>query len=264
MQDPIFRLEGIIKAKDEMADFEGPLELILQLLSKNKVEIKDISVSQILEQYLEYLDEMAGLDLEIASEFVTMASHLAYIKTKMLLSGGGEVTELSQLISSLEELAHSDVYLQIKSAAQSLSGMYSRDGLMMPGPPEYLPADTQYRYTHSGADLFKAILDVISRENAFIGSINPREAVYPQRIVFSIPEKISEILERLKQGGDIAVSKLFSESGSRTEIIATLVAVLELCRVGSILLTGEADSMKVTYTGAGRGEEISDFTEDQY
>ena len=264
MQEPLFKLEGIIKAKDEMADFEGPLELILQLLSKNKVEIKDISISLILEQYLEYLEKMAELDLEIASEFITMASHLTYIKTKMLLSGGEEVTELSQLIFSLEELAHSDVYLQIKSAAQALSIMYSRDGVMMTSPPEYLPEDTQYRYSHSSGDLFKAILDVVGRENAFIGSINPRETVYPQRVVFSIPEKISDILEKLKKIGDMTVTELFRYSGSRTEIIATLVALLELCRVGSILLTGEPDDIKITYTGTGREPETSDFTEDQY
>ena len=263
MEDPIFRLEGVIKVKDEMADFEGPLTLILQLLSRNKIEIKDISISHILEQYLKYLELMTELDLEIASEFITMASHLTYIKTKMLLSGGEEVTELSQLISSLEELQRNDVYLQIKTIAQSLSGMYSRDGIMMAGPPEYLPVDTEYRYTHSGADLYKAIIDVIGRENALIGSINPRDTVYPGRILFSIPEKISEILEKLKLSGNVTIADLFRKSASRTELIATLVAILELVRVGSVLLTGEQGDMTITYTGAGRDFEISDFTEDQ-
>jgi segregation and condensation protein A len=105
MDDPIFHLEGVVKTKDEFEDFDGPLNLILQLLSKNKIEIRDISISTLLEQYLAYLDEMASMDLEIASEFVAMASHLMYIKTKVLLSGDEEVSELEQLMDSLEKVS---------------------------------------------------------------------------------------------------------------------------------------------------------------
>ncbi|MDR2572571.1 MAG: segregation/condensation protein A [Oscillospiraceae bacterium] len=260
MDTPIFKLEGIIKEKNDMVDFEGPLTLILSLLSKDKVEIRDISISLILKQYLEYLDEMAELDLDIASEFVTMASHLAYIKTKMLLSGGEEITELEQLITSLEELQRGDVYTQIKEAAQTLSGMYTREGVMMAGPPEYLESNTEYEYVHISRELLEAIFKVIGKENLKISSINPREPVYPSRVVYSISEKIDEVLNKLKRSGDIKIEKLFYDSKSRTELIATLVAVLELCRVGSVLITGSADDMKVSYTGAGRVSDVADFT----
>ena len=260
MESPVFRLEGILKTKNETSDFEGPLTLILQLLSKNKIEIRDISISLILEQYLEFLENMAELDLDIASEFVAMASHLAYIKTKMLLSRGEEVTELEQLITSLEELRRSDVYMQIKSVAQTLSGMYIRDGIMMAGPPEYFAPDEEYKYVHDRGDLLNAIYLIIGRENAILSSINPREATYPRRVIFSIPEKISEVLDRLKRNGSMPITKLFSESGSRPELIAILIAVLELCRVGSVLLTGWLDEVTITYTGTGREAEISDFT----
>jgi len=263
METPVFRLEGIVNARDEPADFEGPLTLILQLLSRNKIEIRDISISLILEQYLEYLEVMAELDLDIASEFVAMASHLTYIKTKMMLSEGEEVSELSQLISSLEEIQRGDMYLQIKSVAQTLSGMYIRDGVMMAGPPEFLPVDSQYRYEHTGKDLIDAVLGLIGRENALLGSLNPREAVYPHRIVFSIPEKISQILDRLKKNNNIRLSELFFDSGSRTELIATLVAILELCRVGSILLTGSPDDMTVTFAGTGRDPATLDITAEE-
>jgi len=262
MSDPVFRLEGILRVKDEPSDFEGPLTLILSLLSKNKIEIRDIRISLILEQFLEFIDAAAELDLNIASDFIAMASHLTYIKTKMMLSGGEEVTELQQLISSLEELSRSDLYVQIKSAAQSLSGMYLREGAMMAGPPEYLQPDTEYRYTHTGEDLMGAIMRVIGRENAVLGSMNPREPVYPRRIIFSIPERISEILEKLKLRNDIPVIELFYESGSRNELIATLIAVLELCRVGSVRLTGGEDDMTITYTGIGRDPGMSDFATD--
>ena len=87
MSEPQYRLEGIVHTRSEaMEDFEGPLDVIFLLLSKNKIEIQDVSITAILEQYLAYLDEMKRLDMEIASEFITMASHLMLIKTKMLLS----------------------------------------------------------------------------------------------------------------------------------------------------------------------------------
>ena len=91
--EPKYHLTGVVKAKDDTAeDFDGPLDVILLLLSKNKIEIEDISIAAILEQYLAYLDEMKRMDMEIASEFIAMASHLMLIKTKMLLSAAGSDT----------------------------------------------------------------------------------------------------------------------------------------------------------------------------
>ena len=261
MDTPVFKLEGIVKTKNEISDFEGPLTLILQLLSKDRIEIRDISISIILDQYLEYLDTMAELDLEIAGEFVAMASHLMYIKTKMLLTGDDEVSEIEQLISSLEELQRGDTYLQIKEITQTLSSMYSSGCAMMAGPPEYLPQEG-VSYIQVSDDLVSAIINLMSREDAVIGSLNPREAVYPQRIIYSIPEKIAEVLEKLKSSEAVSVTELFYESSSRTELIATLIAVLELCRVGSVLLTGDEENMTITYTGTGRDPMALDFTEE--
>ena len=88
LDSPVFKLEGVIHTREteELEDFEGPLDLILYLLGKNKIEIQDIPIALILDQYLEYLDKRQQMDLEIASEFITMAAHLMYIKTRMLLS----------------------------------------------------------------------------------------------------------------------------------------------------------------------------------
>ena len=105
MEAPIYHLEGVVKEKEEnMGDFVGPLDLILHLLSKNKMEIQDIQISLILDQYLEWMRQRQELDLEVASEFVTMASHLIYIKTRMLLSIHDEeaMSEMEQLIATLE------------------------------------------------------------------------------------------------------------------------------------------------------------------
>ena len=103
-----------MKERNELQDFSGPLSLILMLLSKNKIEIRDIKIAEILDQYLEYLDEMEKMDLEIASEFVQMASHLLYIKTRTLLAGEEEVSELEELMSSLEQLKCRDVFAALQ------------------------------------------------------------------------------------------------------------------------------------------------------
>ena len=260
METPVFKLPGIIKEKEDITDFEGPLTLILQLLSKDKVEIRDISIGAILDQYLVYLEEMQEMNLEIASEFVVMASHLAYIKTKVLLSDGQEVTELEQLIESLEQLQRGDMYIQIKEAAETLSGMYTRECMMMTGPPEYHSPDSDYKYVHISQELLEAIYRVVGKENLRLSSINTKEPVYPGRVVYPISEKITQVVERLKIKGDITAAELFYDCRSRTELIATLVAVLELCRVGSVLISGNTEDLRLSYTGTGRESEIVDFT----
>ena len=160
--DPTYFLEGIIHDKSEMADFEGPLSLILLLLSKNKIEIRDIKISDILDQYLEYLNAMEKLDLEIASEFVQMASYLLYIKTRMLLTEEKEVTELEQLIASLEQLKCKDTYAAVKTVTPMLEAA-AQTGL------HYLSRRRsrcrrrrgEYRYRIEEADLLRALLSVL-------------------------------------------------------------------------------------------------------
>ena len=105
VETPIYHLERVIRSREEEAqDFNGPLDLILSLLSKNKMEIQDIQISLILEQYLAWMDKRRELELEVASEFVAMAAQLMFIKTRMLLSIHDEeaLSELDQLIASLE------------------------------------------------------------------------------------------------------------------------------------------------------------------
>ena len=124
MTEPQYRLEGIVHTRsEEMEDFQGPLDVIFLLLSKNKIEIQDVSISAILEQYLAYLDEMKRLDMEIASEFITMASHLMLIKTKMLLSAAEAAeaeSELDQLRQSLIERQRKEAIEQIRVAIMDL------------------------------------------------------------------------------------------------------------------------------------------------
>ena len=126
MENPVFKLEKVVRSRsEEMQDFEGPLDLILFLLGKNKMEIQDISISLICDQYIEWLSQRQKMDLEVASEFVTMASHLVYIKTRMLLSIEDEEaqSEMDALIQSLEERRRNENYIRVKVLAQRLAPM---------------------------------------------------------------------------------------------------------------------------------------------
>ena len=156
MDSPIYRLEGVVKAKSEdLQDFVGPLDLILHLLSKNKMEIKDIQISLILEQYLDWLESRKELDLEVASEFVTMASHLVYLKTRMLLSIHDEEvqSEMELLIASLEEHQRNENYLKIKQVVPILEQKYGIGQDYMTKMPEPLQPEQRYQYVHDREDL---------------------------------------------------------------------------------------------------------------
>lgn len=248
MENPIFTLSHVVKSRGEMQDFVGPLTLILQLLSKNKIEIKDISVSLILEQYLTYLDSLAAMDLEVASEFVAMASHLVYIKTKMLLSGEEDMDELNDLISSLEELQRRDSYIQIKKITGLLAERYRGSYGMMVKQPEYFEPDNEYKYAHDIGDLLKAFAELIDREE--LSSLNAAKAViYPTRITYSVTEKASEILGHIKARGAAQIRDLIAEAGSRSEMVAVFIAVLELCRTGVLFLVGYDEDMTLCCSG---------------
>lgn len=248
MENPIFTLHGVVKAKGEMQDFVGPLALILQLLSKNKIEIKDISISLILEQYLAHLDKLQALDLEVASEFVSMASYLVYIKTKMLLAGDEAVEELNELISSLEELRRRDCYSQIRSVTQLLNDMYRSSYGMMIKPPEFIPPDNTYRFSHDIGDLLKAFSHLIEQEE--LSGVNPQKAVmFPKAIAYSVTEKASQILGYIKSCGNVGMRQLIEESRSRSEMVAVFIAVLELCRSGVIYVIGDDENMRFCSSG---------------
>lgn len=254
MENPTFFLEGIVKERNELQDFQGPLSLILMLLSKNKIEIRDIKIADILDQYLEYLAEMERMDLEIASEFVQMASHLLYIKTRTLLAGDEEVSELEELMSSLEQLKCRDIYTAVQKVVPELKRASETGLLYYAKLPEPLPKTSrEYEYKHEPADLFKALYAVVTRGGK---PIEPEFAhrIAPSRIVYEVRTKSRELIERL-QNGPARLSALYSECGSRSEIVATFISILELCSMGSVELSGDEDDYTLSFIG-GNVEEI--------
>ncbi len=246
--DPTFFLEGIVHDKSEMVDFEGPLSLILLLLHKNKIEIRDIQVSEILDQYLAHLAEMERLDLEIASEFVQMASYLLYIKTRMLLTEEKEITELEQLIASLEQLKAKDTLTALKSVTPLLDEASRKGFQYISRPPEPLPRKAgEYRYRIEEADLLHALLTVFTRSGQ---TVEAPTFTAPKRIIYSVRTKSRDLIDLLRSHGDMSLKELYARCESRSELVATFISVLELCSMGSLMLSEQDGSYVASYTGS--------------
>ena len=240
MSEPQYRLEGIVHTRNEgLEDFEGPLDVIFLLLSKNKIEIQDVSITAILEQYLAYLDEMKRLDMEIASEFITMASHLMLIKTKMLLSAAEAAeaeTELDILRRSLIERQRAEAIEQIRIAISALEPRNEIGRGIFIKQPEPLRRDETYRYQHAPEDMLHALEEIAERNQRRL----PPPTVNFKGIVgkepYPVTKKASELIRRLVLRGIEKLKNLFKGSKSRSEIVATFIAILELCKTNSVVL----------------------------
>ena len=266
MTEPKYRLEGIVRTRaEEMEDFEGPLDVIFELLSKNKIEIKDVSITAILEQYLAYLDEMKRLDMEIASEFITMASHLMLIKTKMLLSEAERIeaeSELETLRKSLEERERKEAINEVRKAVSFLEPRNEIGRCAFVKQPEPLKKDKTYRYKHEPEDLLKA-LDTIAERSA---KMLPPPTVNFRGIVgkepYPVGKKAAQLVRRLVQYGVLKLKNLFRGNRSRSEVVATFLAILELCKTNSVTLeddvNGENPNVRLLKVPDKTGKEDAD------
>ena len=245
MEEPQYHLDGVVRAKAQnMEDFDGPLDVILLLLSKNKIEIQDIRISSILEQYLAYLEEMKRMDMEIASEFIAMASHLMLIKTKMLLSAAEQeeaLSEMELLIRSLEERQRKEAFLQIKTSVEFLSGRNEIGLNLFIKEPEPLRRDSTYRYQHDPSDLLRAMSIISERSERALPPPTSNFSGIVGREPYPVTKKSAEVLKKLISHGIARFLKLFRGNRTRSEIVATFLAVLELCRLRSVELQGDCD-----------------------
>ncbi len=192
------------------------------------------------------------MDLEIASEFVQMAAHLLYIKTRTLLTNDEEeVSELELLMQSLEQLKAKDVLTAVRGVTPELKRASELGLLYFQKLPEPLPKHRQeYEYRHKPVELLKALAALYRR-----GVKQPEEEesaisrAIPKRIVYSIRVKSRQILEALR-GGDLSLDELYRGCASRSEVVATFVSVLELCSMGSVRIErGEDEGYRVCFAG---------------
>ena len=263
MAEPQYKLEGIVHTQSEVReDFEGPLDVIFLLLSKNKIEIQDVSITAILEQYLAYLDEMKRLDMQIASEFISMASHLMLIKTKMLLSAAEQAeaeNELDLLRQSLIERRRKEAMEQIRAAVSQLEPRNEIGRCLFTKEPEPLRRDSTYRYKHSVVDLLRALDTIAERSQRQLPPPTANFNGIVAKEPYPVTRKAGEVLRQLVLRGVERLKALFRGNKSRSEIVATFLAILELCKTNSVILeddlSGENPNVRLVKTDAALEEE---------
>ena len=208
--------------------FEGPLDLLLHLVKVNEVDLADIPIATITNQYLEYLDLMKALDINVAGEFLVMASTLMHLKSKMLLP------KHEQDLEEIEELVEEIVgplreYKQFKEAAEELASrnILSRD-VFRRASETYFMIGEEKQSTTSKVNLYELMMafkKVMARQF-------PDTVLRFRAETWSVKEKMAEIKVRVERQKTIYFSDLFSSKGSISELIACFLALLELVRVG--------------------------------
>lgn len=209
--------------------FQGPLDLLLYLVQKNEMNIYDIPIAEITRQYLEYLELMRMLDLEIASEFLVMAATLMQIKSQSMLPA--KTPEQAEFVEGArEELIRQLIeYKKFKEAAQKLREMeIEREKLFfrqLP-PPEF---EREYLIEATLFDLLSALKDLLSR-------LPPQEEMELEGEEITVEEKMDQIVEALRErGGEMAFDELFGEIRIKSELIVAFLAMLELIKLRRIV-----------------------------
>ncbi len=221
------------KLQFKLEAFEGPLDLLLHLISKHKLNINDIEISLLLEQYLDYIDGLKEQDFEIAGEFLEMAARLVYIKTVSLLPQPNEAKELKkELEGRLIE------YSLCKQTAELLKKSYAGGEIFvrLPAPVEI---DKTYKREHEPLMLVEAYMGISVRtKKAAPLDASVFKPIVSKKIV-SVTSKIIFVLKKLYTTGTCKMDGLYRGVTDRSERVATFLAVLELTKSGRILLSDD-------------------------
>ncbi len=221
--------------------FEGPLDLLLYLVQKNKLNIYDIPIAQVLEQYMETIRQMQEIDMEVATEFLDMAARLVQIKSTMLLPKHEEESEQlrRELTGDLIE------YQLCQQIARALAPMHCGFDIFV-REEEALPPDYTYRRQHPPYVLCEAYLRAAGRGKRRLPPSPQAFRGIVSRKIVSVSSRIAYVLEHLYHNKHIAYRSLFTQSRNRSEMVATFLALLELIKGKRITVDGEGDAVQVT------------------
>lgn len=233
------------KLQYKLEVFEGPMDLLLQLISKKKVSINDVPIMEIIEQYLEYVRQMQDDNLEVSSEFLEMAARLLYIKTVSLLPVHEEAEKLvEELRGELTE------YQDCKMVAGKLQNQakgfdfYSR-------PPEEIEIDMTYTRIHEPFEIFKAYIAAVGKgKRKLPPPIEAFRGIVAHKIV-SVSSRIGYIIDKFKNKNKHKFLSFFEESESRSEMVATFLALLAMAKAKRVQIDGSGDDVEITLLEGG-------------
>ena len=234
-----------------LEQFDGPLDLLLHLLARNRIDIKEIPIAEICAQYLEYLEQMRALDIEVAGEFIAMASHLVYIKSKMLLPVYEEENAEDPRSALIETLLD---YQRVKQAGGMLLDRYELGKDAFTRSREALGEDPNRLYVHTSDHLRKAIAAILERAGrklpppveSFTGVVGRQKV--------SIDDKITDLLQRFRKSSRIDFNQLVLEAQDRSEVVAVFLAVLELSKTRKLMIEETNEQYTLVLTGEEDGE----------
>ena len=243
-RSPEKRRDSVEKLSYKLEVFEGPLDLLLHLIEKNKLNIYDIRISELLEQYMEQIDLMQRMDLDVSGEFLAMASRLVQIKSAMLLPKYEEAEEMRKELSG--QLIE---YQKCKRVAAMLGAGISFDSFCR--EPIKMKADMTYQRSHEPEYLVSAYLAAVGRGKAKIPP--PKEAfsgIVTRRIV-SVSSKIIGVMRKLWGGRTRKYASLFADAEDKSELVATFLAILELIKGKRVRIDGEGDNAELKLISGG-------------
>lgn len=251
----VWVLNKMEKLSYKLESFEGPLDLLLYLITKNKLNICDIPIADLLEQYMEQIDAMKEQDMDVASEFLEMAARLVYLKTVSLLPRHEEMEELRrELTGQLLE------YQECKRMAQILGETLQFNAFVR--DPMELDVDHTYRRHHDPREILAAYLSAAGRGRRFLPPpADSFSGIVTHRIV-SVASQIIYVLRRLWKNNEIAYGALFEEKTEKSDLVATFLAVLELVKGKRVRVDGGdgAETVKLI-NGGGRNWRSRSFRE---
>ncbi len=220
--------------------FEGPLDLLLLLISKNKIDICDIEISLLLEQYMEQINAMQNEDMDIASEFLEMASRLVYIKSVMLLPKHEE--EAEQLKSELQgQLIE---YQLCRRVAAKLAPMVSFDRFTREASP--VDFDLTYNRLHPPTDISKAYVNAVGRGKRKLPPKREAFSGIVEKKIISVSSRIIRVMRNLWHRKNVRYSELFEACSGKSDLVATFLAVLELVKGKRVIIDGDGENATVT------------------
>ncbi len=223
----------------KLESFEGPLDLLLQLIARNKLNIYDIKLSVLIEQYLEQMEIFRQQQMDISSEFLEMASRLIYMKTVSLLPKHDEIVKLKEELTG--ELLE---YQVCREMAQKLSLMTGGFDKFIRKPQE-VELDKTYELVHEPEVIFNSYLSAVGRgQRRLPPPVTPFTKIVAKKIV-SVSTKIVFVMRNLIKGGKKKISSLYRSASGRSELVATFLAVLELCKANRVEISGDGEDMEI-------------------
>lgn len=224
--------------------FEGPLDLLLTLIAKNKLNIYDIPITLLLEQYMEQIERMQSENLDIASEFLEMAARLVHIKSVSLLPKREEEEALRrELTGQLLE------YQQCRETAEKLRAMVSFDRLVR--PQSKIPADHAYKRHHAPEEMLAAYLSAMGRKRRLAPPTAEVFSGIVAKPVVSVASQIVFVLRSLWKRRRVPFRELFRGKRDSSERIAAFLAVLELVKGRRLRVEGDGDDCEIRLISGG-------------